>query len=383
MNSPVIIEVLPIISGKAADGPSYSVTRLCEILIKLNLNITMINCDCTKISTPPTYIKRFSLGYGPKRLCRSPAMYRWLEQLAINNEINLLHSHGLWTMSSIYPGLIGHKYDIPLVISPRGSLADWAFNSGSFVKKIFWPLYQRPALNKAACLHATSEAEYLDIRRYGFKQPVAVIPNGIDIPPLLTSKPIDGKRTLLFLGRINPIKGLDLLLPAWAAIQHKFPDWQLHIAGPDSRGYLKVVKKMAENLKLERIEFLGLLSGDDKWRAYQTAEIYILPSYTENFGVTIAEALASGVPAIVTRGTPWAELGIRNAGWWIGISIDALEGCLHGALNKSPQELSMMGQNGKSWMIQDFSWDIVGQKMKATYSWLINGGAIPDCVRIK
>lgn len=376
-----IIEVLPLLSGKSADGPSYSVVRLCETLINRGMVVDLINCDCTEVLNPPIFLKRYLLGIGPRKLCRSPSMYKSLIEAASNNEISLLHSHGLWTMPNIYPGWIAKKFNIPMIISPRGSLAPWSMRSGSYAKKIFWPIHQKPSLKRAACLHATAESEYLDMRRLGFTQPVAIIPNGIDLPPTVPQKTASKMRTLLFLGRINPIKGLDILLPAWAKVQDKFPDWQLHIAGPDSRGYLETVKKMAIDLKLERIEFPGLLTGNTKWQAYQDAELYILPSYTENFGMTIAEALASGTPAIVSKGAPWGGLVTNNAGWWVEINVEKLVESLETALTCSTSELAEMGQRGKTWMKEDFSWESIGQKMETTYKWVINGGPTPAWIR--
>jgi glycosyltransferase involved in cell wall biosynthesis len=372
MQDKYIAEILPLLSGLQADGPSYSVVRLCESLI-------LANCNCTLVNSPPNFLKRFDLGFGPQRLCRSPQMYKWLEQLAKTKQLGLIHSHGLWTIPNIYHAPIGKQFGIPNIVSPRGSLASVAFKSGSVVKRFFWQLYQKKALEAATVLHATATSEYLDIRKMGFSQPIAVIPNGIDIPELLPVTKTSS-RTLLFLARINPIKGLDMLLPAWQAVMHKFPDWQLQIVGPDSRGYLATIQQMASTLKLERIKFCGLLSGQDKLRAYQSAELFILPSYSENFSVSIAEALGCGIPVITTKGTPWSGLQDHKAGWWVDANIEALVGVLEDALKLPATDLSEMGGRGKAWMINDFSWQKIGHMMKATYDWVINGGTPPPWV---
>jgi glycosyltransferase involved in cell wall biosynthesis len=187
-------------------------------------------------------------------------------------------------------------------------------------------------------------------------------------------------RTLLFLARINRIKGLDMLLPAWRAIQNKFPNWQLQIIGPDSNGYLQKIKQMAVELKLERVEFSGTLTGTDKLSAYQNAELFILPSYTENFGMSIAEALASGTPVITTKGTPWEILIEHNAGWWVDINVNALIECLEDALKLSHQDLQVMGYAGRQLMIDKYSWEHIGRMMHDTYNWVINGGTKPECI---
>ena len=214
----------------------------------------------------------------------------------------------------------------------------------------------------------------------GFRQPVAIIPNGIDIPDLPPK--ISGKsRTLLFLGRIHPVKGLDMLLPAWNAVQDRFPDWRLRIVGPGNSGYLAEVQRMASELRLERIEFSGTLYGEQKWQAYHEADLFVLPTYSENFGMTVAEALVARTPAIVTRGAPWGGLEERSAGWWIDIGIDPLVACLEDALACPMGSLEEMGQRGRDWMEAEYSWAHVGQKMADTYRWILSGGDKPEWIR--
>lgn len=258
---------------------------------------------------------------------------------------------------------------------------------GSKAKRIFWPLLQRPALRGAACFHATAESEYRDIRRLGFLQPVAIIPNGIDVPVLPDRSP-HPQRTLLFLGRIHVVKGLDMLLPAWRAVQENFPDWRLVIAGSDegyrgTSGYLAEVKALAQRLGLQRVEFPGPLYGQDKRQAYRNADLYVLPSYSENFGMTVAEALSVGTPVIVSRGAPWSGLEENGAGWWIEIGVPPLIASLKYALARSPAELACIGKQGRLWMQEQFSWRSIGARMTATYRWLCDRSLpMPTWIRL-
>ena len=373
-----IIQVVPAISEEAS-GPSYSVVRLCESLIAEGEVVALAALDWAPMSRKQAYLKTFPLGWGPRRLGRSPALHHWLSEQAKSGAVDLIHNNSLWMMPNVYSGQVARLHGIPLIVSPRGTLSEWAMQSGTSLKKLFWPLLQRPALAAAACFHATADSEYEDIRRMGFRQPVAIIPNGIDIPELLPKEEKEG-RTLLFLGRIHPVKGLDMLLPAWRAVQDRFPEWHLKIVGPDNRGYLGEMQHLASELRLERVEFSGALFGAQKWQAYRDADLFVLPTYSENFGMAVAEALASGTPAIVTRGAPWAGLQQQQAGWWIDIGVEPLVACMEDAFAQSEDKLQAMGQRGRSWMLADYSWAHVGRQMAEVYRWVLNGDRKPESV---
>lgn len=373
-----LIHTVPAISEQAS-GPSYAVVRLCESLIAQGEKVTLAALDWAPMHSPAPFLKTFPLGLGPRRLGRSPAMRQWLSPQAQSRSVDLIHNHSLWMMPNVYPGQVARRFGIPLVVSPRGTLSEWAMQSGSFLKRVFWPLLQAPALAATACFHATAESEYRDIRLLGFRQPVAIIPNAIDIHDLAPKAP-GAFRTLLFLGRIHPIKGLDILLPAWRVVQDRFPEWRLQIVGPDNGGYLAQMRRRAGELRLERIEFSGALFGEQKWQAYRQADLFVLPTYSENFGMSVAEALAAGTPAIVSKGAPWAGLDMRGAGWWIDIGLEPLVACLEDALARSTDALGEMGQRGRDWMEAEYSWARVGRQMAETYRWILNGGNRPEWV---
>jgi glycosyltransferase involved in cell wall biosynthesis len=240
---------------------------------------------------------------------------------------------------------------------------------------------QGPVLHAASCFHATAESEYEDIRRLGFMQPVCILPNGIDVPPLAV-RSMSGRRHLLFLGRIHPKKGLDILLRAWQAVERQFPDWDLHIAGPDNGGHLAEMQALAVQLRLARVNFLGPLYGEEKLCAYREAGMFVLPTHSENFGLTVAEALAAGTPAIVTKGAPWGGLVKEGAGWWINIGVDPLVACLEQALATPPEHLAEMGRAGREWMLRDYSWEPIGAQLSTVYRWLLEGGEAPSCLRL-
>ena len=373
------IHVVPAITEEAS-GPSYSVPRLCESLISTGVDVQLAALDWGSMPVRLPYLKTFPLGLGPRRLGVSPRMRRWLKQEVTSGRVDVIHNHSLWMMPNVYPGNAVHNSHCRLVVSPRGALSAWALGRNALQKKIFWRALQAPMLRAAACFHATAVSEYEDIRRLGFRQPVCILPNGIDVPPLEEALK-SGRRQLLYLGRIHPIKGIDNLLRAWQAVEDRFPEWDLCIAGPDNRGFLSKMQALAGQLRLKRVEFSGPLFGKDKLHAYRAASLFVLPTHSENFGMTVAEALAAGTPTIVTKGAPWGGLVKQQAGWWIDIGVDPLVACLGDALATSPINLAEMGRAGRDWMLRDYSWEHIGSQLAEIYRWLLEGGEVPSFVR--
>jgi glycosyltransferase involved in cell wall biosynthesis len=291
----------------------------------------------------------------------------------------------MWQINSIYPQWSVRGTSAKIVVSPRGALSPWAMTHGSRLKRVMWPLLQRPSLRAAACFHATADAELHQIRELGFTQPVAVIPNGVDIPGSEPRKP-DDFRTLLFLGRIHPKKGVDTLLHAWHAVMGRFPDWRLKIVGSDAvygdaSGYLTAMKTLSARLGLERVSFEGPHYGAAKWDAYGAAELFVLPSHSENFGMTVAESLAAGTPVVVTKGAPWAEIETHGCGWWIDGGAASLAAALDVALREPREALSARGAAGRAWVARTYSWTTVAANMRLVYQWLMGGADAPDCVK--
>jgi glycosyltransferase involved in cell wall biosynthesis len=354
---------------KEASGPTYSVVRLCESLVANGQNIILMTLGNKK--TKLRFHRIYARVKWLPRLGISPTMKSDIERIVREGSVEYIHSHGLWQMPNIYAGQVAKKYNIPLIVSPRGALSEKAMKTGyKLIKSLFWIFFQKKILISASCFHATSNDEYKDIRRIGFKQPVSIIPNGVDFQE--NEKKIDQPfKTLLFFGRLHPIKGVENLLYAWSEIYNFFPDWRLKIAGPGERQYVKKIKLISSTLSLQRVEFSGPLYGEDKWNAYRNADLYILPSFSENFGMTVAESLSVGTPVITTKGTPWSDLVDKKSGFWVDGNIESLVSCLHEALPDILQ-LRVMGENGKRWMIQDFSWDLVEKNMSIFYTWIIH-----------
>jgi len=258
----------------------------------------------------------------------------------------------------------------------------WAWRHHRWRKRAIWWAAQAKAVEAASCLHATAQCELEYIRELGIRAPVAVVPNGVSIPDAdSVRKRLGPRRTLLFLARIHRKKGVDILLRAWRNVQDRFDDWQLVIVGPDDGGCLPRIKELAIEIAARRVSFEGKILQSEKSRCFASSELYVLPTHNENWGVSIAEALAHGVPAIVSRGAPWSGLESNGCGWWIENRIEALTETLQTALALSPEELAARGASGRKWVQETFSWKSVAETMRRVYAWLTNAGPMPECVR--
>lgn len=371
-----LLHVVPHISAEAS-GPSYSVPRLCQALAAQGHSVRL-SCLAAGREVSGVALEVHPQWPFAQRFAISPAHARALARAA--GEVDIVHNHSLWSMVNVAAGWVVPGKRAKLVVSPRGTLSPWALAHSRGRKRLLWPL-QRQVLARADLLHATSEAEYRDIRARGFGAPVAVIPNGIDVPASVPRVPSDAGYTLLFLGRLHPVKGLDRLLDAWASLERQFPQWQLVIAGKGEPAHEAEVKAQAARLGLQRVRFPGPLYGQDKAAAYRAADLFVLPTHSENFGMVVAEALAHGCPAIVSKGAPWSGLEQEGCGWWIEHDVPTLQASLARAMALPVETLRAMGLRGREWMLREYGWASIAQRMAAAYAWLLQGGECPEWVR--
>jgi glycosyltransferase involved in cell wall biosynthesis len=394
--SSLSLRLVQIVSnvGAESSGPSYSVPSLSRALARAGHAVELFSV----VGGEPLAVEGVTHRTFPRaRLLRSawrsPALHRALASAAQGTDI--FHSHGLWLLPNVYPGWIRRTASSALVVSPRGTLSAWALAHSRWKKRIVWAIAQGRVLARADCLHATAEQEYHELRRAGLTRPVCVIPNGVDVPPEDTSSEPDagridappadgspeGSRVLLYLGRLHVKKGVDRLLRAWTAVAPSRPDWSLHIAGPDDGGHEAELRELATRLRTPRLRFAGAVEGARKYALYRRAALHVLPSHSENFGMTVAESLACGTPVITTRGTPWSGLEPEGCGWWIELGVEPLVAALTAATALDRDELAARGARGRLWMQRDFSWDSVAERMAAVYRWLHLGGTAPSSIR--
>ena len=370
------IHIVPNIV-KRASGPSYSVPALCQAVARHGCAVSLFVLDGLPHDLPSGIeAQAFPRWAFPERLGVSPAMRRALR--VAMKQADIVHNHSLWMMPNLYAGE-ALKAGLPLVISPHGTMSDWAWRRSAWRKRLIGWLGQYRVLQQATLFRATAPEEVQDIRRRGFRQPIALIPNGIEIPTTVAPKGQNPRR-LLYAGRLHPKKGLENLLKAWHAIAPQFPEWELRLVGPDNEGYETRLRRWADENRLPRLCFAGPRYGAELSAEYQRADLYVLPTFSENFGLTVAEALAHGTPAIVTKGAPWSGLERERCGWWIEIGVEPLVGALREAMALSAEALTEMGMRGRGWMARDFGWEEIGRRMVRTYEWVLGDGAPPPWV---
>ncbi|WCL51246.1 glycosyltransferase [Leptospira sp. GIMC2001] len=329
---------------------------------------------------------------GPKSLGFSPAM----ERAAVNEiggEYEILHQHSIWFAVSRVTNNWRIKFDRPTIITPHGTLEDFSLNRSSWKKKIALAFYEMKNLKSATCLQATAEEEALSFRRFALKNPIAIIPNGVSEDWLQSAGDMNkfrerysilpSQRVLLFISRIHPKKGLPMLLDAMSQLPKRLEDWILVIAGPDESGHQHDLRRQSGELGLtNRVIFVGPLYGSEKRDALAAADLFVLPTHSENFGIVIAEALGAGIPVITTRGTPWESLQSHNCGWWVDVSTEAIRDALIDATQLPKEELVIMGRRGRLLMLEKYTWTKVAKQSLELYNWLLGRASRPNFVFI-
>jgi len=368
-------------------GPPRTIPALCRALAKGGSQVELITVG--ESGNTPEILQSDSFTVTP--ILTTATRYRplsWRKSFC-NALSQALHGHGdvvlydvgMWLPSNHFAAAMAAEARVPLVVSPRGMLSARALEVSKVRKQLGWMLYQRKNLQFAKVLHAASESEADDFRAKGLCQPIAVIPNGIEAPAAQRSNRNRTVRTLLFLSRLHPIKGLPDLIRAWAQLRP--PGWRVVIAGPDETNNRRELEEEIKRLGVrDDFKFVGNADDHAKQSLYAAADLFVLPSYSESFGQVIGEALVSGVPVITTQATPWRELETYRCGWWIPTGAAALAEALRSAMNRSPSDLQQMGARGRELILEKYSWDSAAEKMLAVFHWLLHGGEPPHCVRI-
>jgi poly(glycerol-phosphate) alpha-glucosyltransferase len=305
----------------------------------------------------------------------------------------------------MHPGVVARKAaaaaGAPLVVSAHGMLDTWALRNSALKKRVAGWLFENRNLRQAACLHALCGAEAKSYRDHGLRNPICIIPNGVDMPE--TGKPLaaadtmaekypgmKGRRRILFLSRLHPKKGLSNLLQAWSKIQkaesrkQKAEEWVLAIAGAGQPAYERELRTLVKDYALEKsVVFLGPVYGEDKRQVLAAADAFVLPSFSEGFSVAILEAAAAGLPVLLTRECNFPELVKSGAAIEIAPQPSAIEAGLRQIMELSEGRRKDMGRRGLELVKQSYTWPTIAGQMTEVYRWLLGGGAKPECIQTK
>jgi glycosyltransferase involved in cell wall biosynthesis len=294
-----------------------------------------------------------------------------------------LHIHGVWETHCSVAASLARACKRPYIISAHGMLDRWALQHKRIKKALYAALIETGNLQRAACLRALTADEADDYRRIGLRNPIAIIPSGVDVPTDSSAElfweahpNLKGQRIALFLGRLHPKKGLHLLLQAWARVARSAMDAHLVIAGPDAENTRAALERMVDDLNLRNcVTFAGMLPGPRKWSALAASHLFVLPSYSEGFSVAVLEALGMGLPVIVTHPCHIPEVSRHRCGWAIEPELAPLEGALEEFLQSSSQATAQMGQRGQALIHERFRWPVIGGQMAEVYDWALGGSA--------
>jgi glycosyltransferase involved in cell wall biosynthesis len=364
------LKQLHIVQSVAVDfgGLGLAALRYAQALAGTGTDVSLYVLDRAKPELDTSSaLRSFRIegGGGSGFVTRVLALKRYFD----THSIDVVHLHGTWVPLLAVASYLANFKKIPVVISPHGCLEPVALNHRQWKKKLALVLYQKRVYLKAALMVATAKPELQSIRRLGIKIPVAVIPHGVDVPAQGVYR--HGKvRKLLFLSRIHPIKGLADLVGAWALVRRE--GWKIVVAGPDEAGHVDAIREKINLLGLtDDFEFLGLVTGDRKEGLFLEAELFVLPTYSENFGIVVAEALSRGVPVITTTGAPWEEINSWRCGWWVAPGVEGIAGALVAAMNTRQDELQEMGRRGIQLVRENYSWERIGRSALEMYRWIL------------
>ncbi len=315
------------------------------------------------------------------RLPRSLFRYRTMRQLSqLIEASDILHIHGLWQAPTFAGGWLARRHRIPYIVSAHGMLEPWALHHKRWKKSIYAAVTERSTLARAACLRALTRAEVDNYRNFGLSNPIAVVPNGVEVRQSDSKAFLDafpelrGFRVILYLGRIHYKKGPDVLVQAWQLIAKQFPDVQLVFAGQDSEGTEATIKQLALRSGIrDRITFTGFLRGDLKWSALAASTLFALPSHSEGFSVAIVEALGSARPVVITPQCHFPEVAERQCGWTVEPDRELLAAALAEALSLPSTNLEEMGHRGRTLVHERYGWDAIGCQMAEVYRWILGG----------
>ena len=282
---------------------------------------------------------------------------------------DVVHVHGCWQVLCSYTIFWAKALGYPVVLTTHGMLEPWVIRKNYLKKKLpALLLYQKRSLRLADALVATAESEKENLLHLNYNRNVSVVPTGIVVDGIQMKTGWQRCKTIMFLALLRPNKGADLLIKAVKELETELSGYRVVIAGSGEPAYASSLKRLVHDLKLEKtVVFTGAVYGEDKWRLYREADVFVLPTLHENFGIVVAEALACGTPVITTKGAPWHDLETWGCGWWIERTVESLADALKEFLMLDETTLERMGRNGRRLVEEKYSSRMMAERMLRMY----------------
>ena len=374
------MKILQTIAGFGAHGGGTS-TCTYDLLTAMH----KIGCDVDLLSVQAddlmghgeTWIKAISNdSITPYGYSRNMNRFLW------HSNYDLYHTNGMWMHCNHATCDVARRKGRPYVITPHGMLYPQAMARSAWKKQLLLKFGGVDKdLRHAACIHCTCAEEMQHYRSLGYKNPVAVIPNPVPIPPFVNELQNDRSvKRIGFLGRLHPRKNVEALIEAWIELGDKVKQAKLVIMGKGDADYEQHLKDMMRNHSMLNVEFAGFVTGREKFDRLASLTALCVPSDFENFGMIVTEALSVGTPVIASLGTPWQELNTEHCGYWVQNDVRTLAETIGKVLNLPDDEIRQMGENGKRLVKGKYQDTNVAMMMKQLYIWVLNGGNKPNFV---
>lgn len=358
-----ILHIVPSIVERS-DGVAYFVRELAKNQALNNNKVTILTTESDSLVDYEFEVLVFKSNRFFESVRFSLRFFLWLRSNIL--KFDIIHNHGMW----MAPNISFMFFKSPrTVFSPHGTMSKEALKRSKFKKLIFWELFQKKAVLKSTLIHVTSIKERKEVQ-YKLKNRFTptVIPIGINLNSININKRIQKENSIVFIGRIHPVKQIKELIEAWSFIEPRYNSWELKIIGPTNNQYARECFKKVDAKNLKRIHFLGELIGEEKYKEIQKSRVSILPSLTENFGVSALESLALGVPVIASENTPWVSLEKENCGWIISPTIDGIYLGICKAISDIENGLDDYSINTKKLVHNSFGWEKIQDEMQKFYN---------------
>lgn len=336
-----VIHYIPSIDASTGGTAAYMHVLVKELGKLVDLHVV------THRSPNPVKIGNADLHYVDASLWGG--MRREFTALLTRIRPDIVHVNGCWMPQCALAQWLARRFGCKVVLTPHGMLEPWIIRRHYYSRKLpaLW-LFQKKAVASADCLHATAESEKEHLAALGYNANIEIIANGIDVDDIAVKTSWRRKYKILFLSRVHVKKGIELLIEAVRILSDKLKMYEVTVAGEGGADYIKVLKDKVAAAGLDgMVRFVGGVYGYMKWKMLRDADVLVLPTFSENFGIVVAEALACGTPVITTKGAPWSDLDTWGCGWWIERSADSLVSALKSFSALSENELERMGRNGR------------------------------------